>query len=71
MEEKKRFVAYFDEGIQDGPITKILDGVLWIEEEDWDFEEDFREEIKSLKLGECLTTPFSGITYTVRIWRVE
>lgn len=71
MKDTKRFVAYFDEGMVDGPATKILEGESWIDEDDWDFEEDFREEVKALKIGESVTTPFSGITYTVRLWRVE
>jgi len=55
----------------DGPTTKILEGESWIDEDDWDFEEDFKDEVKALKLDESVTTPFSGITYTVRLWRVE
>jgi len=55
----------------DGPMTKILEGESWIDGDEWDFEEDFKEELKSLKIGVSVTTPFSGITYTVRLWRVE
>ena len=71
MKDIKRFVVYFDEGIVDGPTIKILEGESWIDEDEWDFEEDFKEELKSLKIGESVITPFNGITYTVRLWRVE
>ena len=71
MKDEKRFVVYYDEGILDGPLTDIFNGEDWLLGDEWSFEEDFIEELKSLKLGESLITPDSGVTYTVRIWRVE
>ena len=46
MKDIKRFVVYFDEGIVDGPTIKILEGESWIDEDEWDFEEDFKKELR-------------------------
>jgi len=71
MKDNKRFVAYFDEGIVNGPMTQILDGEEWMEGDEWSFEDVFKDELKSLKIGHSVITPESGVTYTVRLWRVE
>jgi len=71
MKDNKRYVVYSDEGMVNGPSTIIFDGENWFLEDEWSFEEDFIEEINSLKIGESLITPDSGVTYTVRIWRVK
>ncbi|MHA1971735.1 MAG: hypothetical protein ACTSW1_02010 [Candidatus Hodarchaeales archaeon] len=71
MKDEKRFVVYYDEGILNGPSTNIFNGDDWLLEDEWSFEEDFIEELRNLKIGDSRITPDSGVTYTVRVWRVE
>jgi len=72
-EEKKRFVVYYDEGIYGGPKTEIRTGYdvnrLFPSGEGW--ENSDIQYIERLGVDESMVTASSGVTYTVKVWRVN
>jgi hypothetical protein len=70
--QPKRYVVYYDEGVEGGPKAEVKEGTditaLFSEDDGWTYANQI--EIINLNVNQT-TREFDGLTYTVMVWRVQ